>query len=317
MTDVPATSRPRGNLPPGSVMSTRQKVSSRQVGRGTAPYLFVLPFVVSFIAFYAWPMLYAFSLSLTNWRGTNAPRFLGLGNYTYLLQNPDFWAALGNSAVLWVLVIPVQLLIGLALAVVLSNARLKLKAVYRTAFIAPFITPLIAMAQVWIVLFDRDFGLVNGILAGIGVAPVGWLTDPNFAKPTLALLVLWKTTGFVIIIFLAGLQSISSEVYEAAEIDGANPLQRFFLITMPLMRRTIAFFLVVQTMMVVQMFAEPFVVTKGGPFGSTRTVGYYLYTFITNSDLGTGAAVSMLLVLIVMGLSLLSVRVMREKDGAQ
>ena len=279
--------------------TTPRSRSTGQVGRGLAPYLFVLPFLVSFLSFYAWPMLYAFGLSLTNWRGTNVPKFLGLGNYTYLLQNPDFWGALGNSVVLWLLIVPVQLLAGLALAVGLSNARLRFKAVYRTAFIAPFITPLIAMAQVWIVLFDRDFGLVNAVLAGFHISPIGWLTDPSWAKPTLALLVIWKTTGFVIIIFLAGLQGISADIYEAAVIDGANSIQRFFLITMPLMRRTIAFFLVVQTMMVFQMFAEPFVVTKGGPFGATRTVGYYLYTFITNSDLGTGAAVSMLLIVVV------------------
>lgn len=288
--------------------------SSRQVGRQFAPYLFVAPFLLSFAAFYAWPMLYAFGLSLTNWRGTGAPKWLGAGNYTYLLQNPDFWGALGNSALLWVLIIPAQLFVGLMLAVALSNARLRFKAFYRTAFIAPFITPLIAMAQVWIVLFDRDFGLVNGILAGFDIAPVGWLTDPAWAKPTLALLVLWKTTGFVIIIFLAGLQNIPAEIYEAAELDGAGPVQRFFFVTLPLMRRTIAFFLVIQTMMVFQMFAEPFVVTKGGPFGSTRTVGYYLYSFITNSDLGTGAAVSMLLVVVVLVLSLLSVRLMGARE---
>jgi ABC-type sugar transport system permease subunit len=288
--------------------------SSRQVGRSLAPYLFVAPFLISFAAFYAWPMLYAFGLSLTNWRGTGAPRWLGAGNYAYLLQNPDFWGALGNSSLLWLMVVPAQLLLGLVLAVALSSTRLKLKAFYRTAFIAPFITPLVAMAQVWIVLFDRDFGLVNGVLAGLGLAPVGWLTDPNWAKPTLALLVLWKTSGFVVIIFLAGLQNISRDVYEAAELDGAGPVQRFFLITMPLMRRTIAFFLVIQTMMVFQMFAEPFVVTKGGPFGSTRTVGYYLYSFITNSDLGTGAAVSMLLVVIVLVLSLVSVRLMGARE---
>lgn len=293
---------------------TATRPSSRLPGRSLAPYLFVAPFLVSFAAFYAWPMLYAFGLSLTNWRGTGAPKWLGAGNYTYLLQNPEFWGALGNSALLWVMIVPAQLIVGLVLAVALSSARLRLKAFYRTAFIAPFITPLIAMAQVWIVLFDRDFGLVNGVLAGFGLAPVGWLTDPAWAKPTLALLVLWKTTGFVIIIFLAGLQNIPAEVYEAAELDGAGPVARFFLITMPLMRRTIAFFLVIQTMMVFQMFAEPFVVTKGGPFGATRTVGYYLYSFITNSDLGTGAAVSMLLVIVVLVLSLISVRLMGGRE---
>ena len=280
-----------------------------------APYLFVAPFVISFAVFYFWPMAHAIYLSFTNWRGAGTPKWLGLGNYTYLLQNPDFWGALGNSTLLWLMIIPAQLVIGLALAVVLSNARLRLKAFYRTAFIAPFITPLVAMAQVWIVLFDRDFGLVNGILAGLGLSPVGWLTDTTWAKPTLALLVLWKTTGFVIIIFLAGLQNIPADIYEAAELDGASPLQRFFTITMPLMARTIAFFMVIQTMMVFQMFAEPFVVTKGGPFGSTRTVGYYLYSFITNSDLGTGAAVSILLVAVVLGMSLMSVRLLNGREG--
>lgn len=276
------------------------------------PYSFVAPFVVTFLAFGAFPMLYAFVLSFTKWSGSGQPKFLGIENYTYLLTNPEFWGSLGNSAVMWVLVIPVQLVMALLLAVALTAKQVHIKGVLRACFILPFVTPLVAMAQVWTVVFDEKFGPINELLTQLGCEAVPWLVSTTWSKPTLALLFIWKATGFVMIILLAGLQDIPVDVYEAASIDGANRRRQMLYVTLPLMRRPMVFCLVIQTLAVIQMFAEPFVVTQGGPYGSTTTAGYYLYQHIQISDLGTGAANSILLVVLMLGLSLLASKLMKE-----
>jgi len=289
-------------------------MTAARARRRLAPYLFVLPFVAVFIAFSVYPLLFTARLSFTNWRGSGAAEWVGWDNYTYLLTSPGFWNSLANSGLLWLLIIPAQLVIALIAAVLLDNAKLRLRGFYRVAFIVPFVTPLVAVAQIWVVVFDTDYGAVNGLLGLVGLPDVGWLTTSEWAKPTLALLFLWKTTGFIIIILLSGLQSIDSSVYEAASLDGSSRLRTLWSITVPLLRRTIMFAVVLQTLAVFQMFAEPFVVTQGGPYNSTTTAGYYLYNHITRADLGTGAANSFLLVIVVMALSLVFVRLLRAKD---
>jgi ABC-type sugar transport system permease subunit len=210
--------------------------------------------------------------------------------------------------------VPVQMALALVVAVLLDNAKTRMRGFYRIAFLVPFVTPLVAVAQIWVVVFDRDYGAVNGLLNLVGLPDVGWLTTTQWAKPTLALLFLWKTIGFIVVILLSGLQSIDGAVYEAAAIDGASPVRRFWSITVPLVRRTLMFSVVLQTLAVFQMFAEPFVVTDGGPYGSTTTAGLHLYDHINRADLGTGAANSFLLVIIVMALSLGFVRLLRSED---
>ncbi|WPO86295.1 sugar ABC transporter permease [Herbiconiux sp. KACC 21604] len=289
-------------------------MTAARARRRLAPYLFVLPFVAVFLAFSVYPLIFTARLSFTNWRGSGAAEWVGWDNYTYLLTSPGFWNSLANSGVLWLLIIPAQLVIALVAAVLLDNAKLRLRGFYRVAFIVPFVTPLVAVAQIWVVVFDTNYGAVNGLLGLVGLPDVGWLTTSEWAKPTLALLFLWKTTGFIIIILLSGLQSIDSTVYEAASLDGSSRLRTLWSITVPLLQRTIMFAVVLQTLAVFQMFAEPFVVTQGGPYNSTTTAGYYLYNHITRADLGTGAANSFLLVIIVMALSLLFVRLLRAKD---
>ncbi len=282
--------------------------------RRLAPYVFVLPFVAIFLAFSVYPLFYTARLSFTNWRGTGAAQWVGWDNYAYLLTSPAFWNSLGNSAVLWLLIVPFQLVLGVLTAVLLNSAKLRLRGLYRVAFIVPFVTPLVAVAQIWVVLFDQHHGAVNAVLGLFGLPDVGWLTTSAWAKPTLALLFVWKTTGFIVIILLSGLQSINGSIYEAAAIDGASRLRQLWSITVPLLRRTIMFAVVLQTLAVFQMFAEPFVVTQGGPYNSTTTAGYHLYNHITRADLGTGAANSFLLVVLVMILSLGFVRMLRAKD---
>ncbi len=288
--------------------------NATRMRRRLAPYVFVAPFLAIFLAFSIYPLFFTARLSFTNWRGSGAAEWVGWDNYTYLLSNSGFWASLGNSAALWLLIIPAQLLIALLAAVLLDNVKLRFRGFYRVAFIMPFVTPLVAVAQIWVVLFDQDYGAINSILALVGLPNTGWLTTSEWAKPTLALLFLWKTTGFIIIIFLSGLQLIDSNVYEAASIDGATRLRQLWSITVPLLLRTIMFAIILQTLAVFQMFAEPFVMTQGGPYGSTTTAGYYLYNHITRADLGTGAANSFLLVILVLALSLVFVRLLRPKD---
>ncbi|AQZ68174.1 L-arabinose transport system permease protein araP [[Actinomadura] parvosata subsp. kistnae] len=278
------------------------------------PYLFIAPFFAVFGAFGLYPLIYALQLSFMRWRGGSQARWVGFDNYLYLLTSPEFWSSLGNSAVMWLLIVPLQIVAGLGGAVLLANAKLRLRGFFRVAFIVPFVTPLVAMAQVWIVVFDQDYGLVNYLLNLVGLPDVAWLTSTAWSKPTLALLFLWKTTGFAIIILLAGLQAVPGGVYEAASLDGASRWRQFWSITVPLVRRSMAFLVVIQTLAVFQMFTEPRVVTEGGPYGSTTTAGLYLYDHINASDLGTGAANSFLLVLLVFGLSLVSVRMLRPKD---
>lgn len=291
-----------------------RRFAGPRLRRLSAPYLFVLPFVAVFLAFSVYPLVFTAQLSFTNWHGVGAAEWVGWSNYTYLLSNPGFWESLGNSAVLWLLIIPVQMVLSVVVAVLLDSAKLRLRGMYRVSFIVPFVTPLVAVAQIWVVLFDQDHGAVNAVLGLVGLPDVGWLTTSEWAKPTLALLFLWKTTGFIVIILLSGLQSIDHSMYEAADLDGASRTRQLWSITVPLLRRTIMFAVVLQTLAVFQMFAEPFVVTQGGPYGSTTTAGYYLYNHITRADLGTGAANSFLLVILVMILSLAFVRLLRPKD---
>src|SRR5699024_7430155 len=219
-----------------------------------------------FLAFTIYPLVFSARLSFTTWHGTGAATWVGWDNFTYLLTNPAFWGSLANSAVLWLLILPVQMALAVFSAVLLNSAMLKLRGFYRVAFIVPFVTPLVAVAQIWVVLFDQHYGAVNALLGLIGIPDVGWLTTTMWAKPTLALLFLWKTTRFLVIIILSGLQSIDDSLYEAAAIDGATKARQLWSITVPLLRPTIMFAVVIQTLAVFKMFAEPFVLTQGGPY---------------------------------------------------
>lgn len=310
------TTAPPLRAAPGRDATTAQRPRRRRrvARRWFWPYVFVAPFLLVFTAFGAYPMLFALQLSFTNWRGSGVAEWVGLSNYTFLLTNAEFWNSLFNSAVLWLLIVPAQLAIALLAAIGLNNAMIRMRGFYRTVYVVPFVTPLVAMAQVWIILFDQDFGAVNALLGLVGLPDVAWLTSTFWSKPTLALLFIWKTTGFAIIILLSGLQSIPNEVYEAAELDGVTPRRRIWSITLPLIRRTVVFLMVIQTIAVFQMFAEPFVMTRGGPQDSSTTAGLYLYSFIGVSDFGTGAAGTFLLVVIVMAMSLLFLRLLRPKD---
>lgn len=279
-----------------------------------AGHLLILPFFALFAAFGAYPLVFAIELSFTDWHGSGTLHWIGLSNYSYLLTNPDFWGSLLNSGAMWLLIVPVQTVLAIAVAAALSRSARWYAKVLRTVTILPYVTPVAAMAQAFILLFDTNFGVTNYILSAIGLPKIGWLTTTFWSKPTIALFILWKSSGFALIIMLAAVQQISREVYEAAAIDGAGPMRTFFSITVPLVRRATAFFIVVSTLGISQMFVEPYILTKGGPYTSSQTSGLYLYNHIGASDLGTGAANSFLLVILVLILSLVSVRLLRSEQ---
>lgn len=277
-------------------------------------YALVAPFFLVFVAFGLYPLIFAVQLSFTDWHGAGRLHWVGLSNYTYLLTNSGFWTSLLNSGVLWLLVVPIQTIGAIAIAVLLANSRLRLVKLLRTVVILPYVTPMAAMAQAFILLFDQHFGVTNYFLGLMGIPPIGWLTTTFWSKPTIALFVLWKSSGFALIIMLAAVQQIPRDVYEAAAIDGAGRISSFVYITVPMVRRAVGFFVVVSTLGISQMFLEPYILTKGGPYTSSQTSGLYLYDHIGASDLGTGAANSFLLVILVLLLSLASVRLLRAGD---
>jgi ABC-type sugar transport system permease subunit len=309
MSHSPVSIAPRS---PGLVRPGAWTRIQRWLGGSISPYFMVAPFFVLFGAFGLFPLLYALQLSFTKWHGAGLPIAVGLDNYLFLLANDSFWNAIWTAVVLWLLIVPAQILVSIAVAAQLSR-RLRFNSLFRTIFLVPYLVPLVAIAQVWLILFDRDAGAVNAVLNGFGLPAVGWLTEEFWAKPTIALLVLWKQFGFSILIFLAAIQQIPNDVYESAVLDGATGRAQFRFITVPLLRRTIVFFMIIATLGILQMFAEPYVLTGGGPYGTTITPGYALFQYTRNLDLGTGAAHSFLLMLIVAVLSLAMLRLLRTR----
>ena len=286
--------------------------TQRWLGGSITPYFLVAPFFVLFAAFGVFPLWYALQLSFTNWHGAGLPIGVGLDNYLFLLGNDSFWSSIGTAVVLWLLIVPAQILISIAVASQLSR-RLRFSSLFRTVFLIPYLVPLVAIAQVWLILFDRDAGAVNSGLTGLGLPAIGWLTEELWAKPTMALLVLWKQFGFSILIFLAAIQQIPHDIYESAALDGASGRAQFRFITVPMLRRTIVFFMIIATLGILQMFAEPYVLTGGGPYGYTITPGYALFQYTRNLDLGTGAAHSFLLMIVVAALSVAMLRLLRAR----
>ena len=286
----------------------------RWLGGSLTPYLFVAPFFILFAAFGLYPLTHAFLLSFTRWHGVGAPEWIGTSNYTFLLSDRFFWQSITNSLVLWLMIVPGQTVLAVLVASILSRPKLRLRWLFRAIYLTPYLVPLVAIAQVWLILFDKDFGSVNALLGLLNIPPIGWMTTSEWSKPTMALLVFWKTSGFAILVMLAAMQGIPVEIYESAALDGANGRQQFLRITVPLLRRAIGFYVVISTLGVVQMFAEPYVLTEGGPYNSTTTAGYSLLQYIRHLDFGTGAANSFLLMVLVLVLSLGLLRVLRMQD---
>lgn len=265
------------------------------------------------------PFLYSVFLSLTNERLIPRPvpsRFVGLDNYVRLLGDPLFWQALGNVAWFTLLVLPLQC--GFALLIALAlNEKLPFRGLFRSIFFLPSITSMVIVCVIWATIYQYPSGVLNTLLSflSFGLAgPVDWLGDRHIAMPALVLLSAWSAFGFQMIIYMAGLQNIPAELYDAARVDGAGPWRRFWDVTMPGLRETHVFVLIVTTIQAFKLFTQVDLLTGGGPGGSTETIVHYMVsTGFTQQRVGYGSAVSIVLFLIIMLISLLQRLATRQK----
>jgi multiple sugar transport system permease protein len=287
-----------------------------------AAWCFVAPALVVISIFFCLPVLAAFVMSLTDFdiyalADLGNLRFLGLRNYFRLLQTPLFWQALGNT--LYFVVVGVPLSIGASLgAALLLNSRLaRFKPFFRTALFAPVVTTLVAVAVIWRYMFSTRYGLLNYALSGVGIDAIDWLGDPRWAMPAIIVFATWKNFGYNMIILLAGLQNIPQDLYEAARIDGAATWRQLRFITLPLLAPVLLLVSVLTIAGYFQLFAEPYVMTQGGPLQSTVSVLYFMYEEgFKWWNLGSASAVAFLLFLIIFGITMLQLRYAR-RAGAQ
>jgi ABC-type sugar transport system permease subunit len=283
-------------------------------------WAFAAPFVILFGVFLAFPILASFLLSFTSFGlrdianpvGTSV---IGLKNYVDLFADPKFWKALFNTFYFVVVGVPVTLVIGLLIATALSRGVTRFRTAFRVGYYLPVITSIVAIAVVWRFLLNPDSGLINMLLGGLGIKGPAWLADPVFAMPSIIAMAVWRNLGFAMVVFLAGLQTIPSSLYEAAAIDGAGRWQGFRYVTIPMLRPTILFMTVITTIGYLQLFEEPFVMTLGGPLDSTLSITMYMYQQgFTFFHQGYASAIAYVLFVIVALIAFLQFKFLRSDE---
>lgn len=266
---------------------------------------FLAPAIVILGAFVLWPMLSALRLSFTDASGFGRPSFVGLANYVRVFSDPDVLRSIGNTALYAVLFTPVAIAVALVLALALNHPALPFRGFFRSALFLPFIVSLAVSAFAWSYLLDPQIGLLNHWLQVIGIRLGDVLQDPTLAMPTVVLVAVWKSFGFYMVIFLAGLQEIPTSLYEAAQLDGANGRQRFTNVTFPMLSNTMAFVVIVALIAALQAFDQIYVLTGGGPYRSTETIVMQVYqSGFKDLDLGFASALAYVLLIATLLLSL-------------
>ncbi len=274
-----------------------------------APYAFISPFYILFGLFFLAPSLIALVLSLFRWDGINDPRFVLARNYGRLLSDKLFAQAATNTAVYAVASLLIVIPLALVLAVLLNAKSLRFSSLWRALYFTPVVTSTVAITLVFQILYSRDTGIVNAPLIYLGLEPIYWLGDRSWVKVAIIIFITWRSTGLLTIYFLAGLQSIPEELYEAASIDGASMLQKFFRITIPMLRPIILFVSIIVLLSSIQIFDEPQILTRGGPANASMSVVQYLYERgFTRLRFGFASAVGTVLFATVFILSLIQLR---------
>ena len=284
-------------------------------------YLFLLPSLAGFLLFVILPVLGSFWLSLGELKLSGQFEFLGLSNYRQLQRDPVFWRAVGNTAYFMVTIVPLQLALGLLIALALHQP-LRGKLVYRVIYFMPVVTTIVAGAIVFQFLLNRDYGLISEIFwtlnrwTGLPIQPPNFLGDPDWQKPSVVLLTLWKNTGFTMVIYLAALQGVPQELYDAAHVDGASSWQRFRNVTVPLISPTTFFLFILQMIGAFQLFTEAFVMTRGSggaPAQATLTVVYYIYqNAFSFTKMGKASAIAWFLFFFIFLFTLIQTRLQRR-----
>jgi len=281
-------------------------------------YFFLLPNITGFLVFTAFPVVAALSLSLFRWDLLTPPVYVGLGNFQELWRDAQFRRVVWNTAWFTFGTVPARVALSLLLAVAL-NQRIRGIVFYRTVYFLPVVSSLVATALVWQWIFNGNFGLLNSTIRAVGDAfglalnPPDWLNSTRWAMPAVMILNLWKNVGFTTIIYLAGLQAIPQELYEAAEVDGAGALDRFRHVTIPMISSTTFFVLIMSFIWAFQVFDEAFIMTQGGPAFATTTMVYYVYLNAFRwFRMGKAAAVAWVLFVIIFLFTLLQMRYQRR-----
>lgn len=297
--------------PPASALQRRRK-------QGMVAWLFALPFVLIFGVFMLVPILSSLAMSFTDFKATDVQSplsvgFVGVDQYAHLLGDDQFLKALGVTIYFVVVGIPLTMVVAMALAVALNSGIDRFRAVFRVGFYLPVVCGIVAVAVVWKFLLQND-GVINAALGWIGITGPNWLNSTAWAMPAMIVMAVWRNTGTLMIVFIAGLQAIPTEVREAARLDGASAWQTFTRVTLPLMRPTLLLGAVMLSVGYLQFFDEPFVMTNGGPLDSTLSVSYYVYNQFGFGNYGAASAGSYILFVIIGLLSLVQFRALRSKD---
>jgi len=284
----------------------------------TAAWFFLAPALLLIFVFFFLPVAASLVLSVTDFdiygiANTSNTRFVGFQNYVKLLHTPDFWNALKNTFYFAFVGGPLTIAVSLGAALLLNSKLVRFKGFFRTLYFTPFVTTLVAVAIVWRYLYHTRYGLFNYGLGKIGLGPIDWLGDPHWAMPAIILMAVWKSFGYNMLIFIAGLQAIPEELYDAAQIDGASPWRQFWAITLPMLAPTLVFISVITMIGYFQLFAEPYVMTQGGPLRSTTSVVLLMYEEgFRWWRMGYAAAIAFVLFIVILIATLLQFRLQKE-----
>src|SRR5688500_7948591 len=286
-----------------------------------AAWWFLAPALLLIGVFFFLPVFASLILSVTDFDiyavGDLAnARFVGARNYVALLDNPLFWTALQNTFYFALIGGPLTVAVSLGAALLVNAKAVRFKSLFRTIYFVPFVTTLVAVAMVWRYLYQPQYGLLNYALGAVGVPPINWLGDPKWAMPAIILLAVWKNFGYNMLIFIAGLQAIPEELYEAAHLDGASAVQRFRHVTVPMLGQTLVFVSVITMIGYFQLSAEPYVMAQGGPLRATTSVVLMMYEEgFRWWRMGFAAAVAFVLFLIILAATLVQFRLQRGRDS--
>ncbi|HWT32715.1 MAG TPA: sugar ABC transporter permease [Microbacterium sp.] len=305
--------RPRGAAP----QRPRRRAHEGSRAETATAWLFLVPFLVIFAVFTAIPTIIAIGASFTDMRARDIRdplnvNITGLQSYTQILANPDFQRAFLNTVLFVVLCVPLSMLLGFALALMLNGAIRRLRTFFRAAVYVPVITNIVAAAVIWQYAFSIS-GPVNSALANIGIQAVNWLGQPDWAFTTVVMMGVWRNAGTCMVLFLAGLQAVPEEIYEAAQTDGASGPRRLWSITLPLLRPTTLLVTILMTVSFLNIFEEPFLLTKGGPLSATTSMALWVYQQFGFGNISASMAGSVILLILVGIVSVIQFRLLRPK----
>ncbi len=306
----------RSPLTDSAPVDWRQRIYQVMNSQAFVALLFLLLPVTLLAALKIWPVFYNLYLSFTRYELFEPPRFYGLKNYSYVFTNSTVRQSIFNTLLFTIEAVP----IGTALALVIAkllNQSIRGRVFLRTLYYLPVVSSVVVSAMIWRWIYSPQHGLLNHLLGTVGIPPQNWLNDPNLALISLVIVTIWGSIGSNMVIFLAGLQDIPRDIIEAARVDGANALQNFLLITVPLLRPVILFVVVTFTISIFRNFGLIFMLTQGGPFNRTNTMVWEVYQNVFGYlRFGRGAAISVVMLLIVLVLTMISFRVLRDRQGA-